>query len=756
MGQSLVCQTPPQDCTSGLERESVGNLPACGPACVLQRCNLPRTCGCGHLQQPTQEYVVDPKCSPLEASFSGDPLAESEASTSDPDDSPDSVGHLVLARHRVFSPHLHSKFHDHYRIERLIGEGSYGNVYEAVARTIVGILEDDAQPTERRVAVKCFMIGQKDVQPGEDWEMSMREIATRRFSFERERSIMARAEHPHLVKMYECFEDRDYLWIVMELCRGGEIYERVAEKVRNGAPAGLDEHLGRDYFRQMLSALSYLHGISVVHRDVKTENFLLLGEPGCHHDHVIKLCDFGTAVQLTAQQPRAMERIGTLSYTAPEVYARLGACVLADSWSLGVVLYVLLVGASPFRETGDEPREDTVRRIQAGEYDQTRPAWLSLSPGAQDLVRRLLVVEERGRLRSVQALRHTWMLGGRQQQSAISNQPSMLGSKGVHPAKDGALVYATYASVLLHFFKRFACLDALQQLVLILCAQLTSEADLQELQSPVPWYDLFMALDVNEDGRLDFPEFVQGLRHFLNLSTTSVSDAQLEALVRALDLDCSGSVDWVEWVAVSLLSVEGLRQGSDLQGLCSRPEPLRTAFRLLDRPSGDGTIGAVDLMAVINSGATGASLSTVDGREAALRIIGGWSRPDSNTKVGRLCTPGSRGGHHRPPLQTLAPSLTLVDLQRALKAALLQGKDLSGGDEVCGLSSPCCVTQPGACCGAWCQEAPNSMGQMQVFVDQQPITQWAPKGSADSTSGKSEAEQDGIACGECSPAAHVV
>jgi len=685
---------------------------------------------------------VDSKCSPLEASFSGDPLAESEASTSDPDDSSDSVGHLVLARHRVFSPHLHSKFHDHYRIERLLGEGSYGNVYEAVARTMYGVLEEDTPPPERRVAVKCFMVGHKEAQHGEDWEMTVREIASRRFSFERERSIMARAEHPHLVKMYECFEDRDYLWIVMELCRGGEIYERIAEKVRAGALGGLDESISRDYFRQMLSALSYLHGISVVHRDVKTENFLLLGEPGLLHSSVIKLCDFGTAVQLTAQQPRAMERIGTLSYTAPEVYARLGACVLADSWSLGVVLYVLLVGASPFRDTGDEPREETVRRIQAGEYDQARPAWLSLSPGAQDLVSRLLVVEERGRLRSVQALQHPWLFdGGVQRQNTLSDQPSMLstvhyGSRGSYQAKDGVLVHAACASALIHFFKRFACLDALQQLMLILCAQLTSEADLQELQAPVPWYDLFMALDVNEDGRLDFTEFVEGLKRFLSSSTTSVSDAQLETLVRALDLDCSGSVDWVEWVAVSLLSVGGAERGSDSMGLW--PEPLRTAFRLLDRPSGDGTIGAVDLMAVINSGATGTSLSTVDGREAALRIISSWSRPDSNVKAGRLCGPGSRGGHHRPPLQTLAPSLTFLDLQRALKAALMQCKHSSGDDQLFSLSTPCCVTQPGVCCGQWCQETPDGV---QVLVDQQPITQWAPKSSADSTSGRSEVKQ---------------
>jgi len=488
----------------------------------------------------------------------------------------------------------------------------------------------------------------------------------------------------------------------MELCRGGEIYECINEqKVRAGALGGLDENLGRDYFRQMLSALSYLHGISVVHRDVNTNNCLLLGEHGLPHGHLIKLCDFGTAVQLTAQQPRAMEQVGALLYTAPEVYAKLGACVLADSWSLGVVLYVLLVGASPFRDTGEEPHEETVRRIQAGEYDQTRPAWLSLSPVAQDLVHRLLVVEEQARLRSGQAFQHTWMFGGIQQQSVFSDQPSMLGSRGCCEAKEGACVYTASALVLLQLFNRFACLDALQKLVLILCAQLISEADLLELQTPVPWYDLFMALDVNKDGRLDFSEFVQGLMFFLSCSTTSVSDAQIEALVQALDLDCSGSVDWVEWVAVSLLSVEGRGRGSNSVELW--PEPMHTAFRLLDRPSGDGSIGAVDLMAVINSGATGASFSEVDARETALRMISAWSGPHGKVKAGRLS----------------APSLTLLDLQRAIKAAFLNGKDLARSDQVCGLPSSCCVTQMGAC-SPCCREA-KGLGLGQIFVDK-PIT----------------------------------
>lgn len=586
---------------------------------------------------------------------------------------------------------MHSKFHDYYRIHRLLGEGSYGNVYEAEmlpprvpssSSTYVHESIRAQGPEPRRVAAKCFVLSCQAQEHNAEAERALRELAARRASFERERSILARLEHPHLVKMYECFEDKDHLWIVLELCRGGELYERIADRVRTGS-SGLDEDLGRVFFRQMLLATSYLHASRVVHRDVKTENFLLLGEDGSRHGEVLKLCDFGTAVQLTAEQPRAMDRIGTLSYTAPEVYAKRGANVLADAWSLGVVLYVLLVGASPFRTTGQEPREETVRRIQDAAYDQQRPAWQGLSEAAQDLVRRLLVVDEGQRLTSAQALEHPWVqealprvrLGSQAGPAGAAAQQQLAERGG---GKDTLRIRSAQASLLLQLFRRFACLDAMQQLVLIVCAQMTSEAEIMRCKRPVPWYDLFFALDANQDGRIDFAELVQGLRLMLD-SSSGYSDLQLDALVRALDLDCSGTVDWVEWVAVALLSS---------QSVWTEPEPLRTVFRLLDRPSGDGTIGAADLLAVINSDAVGRSFSTVHGRDQIHRIISKWV---SAPPPPRPSPPGLQEGgsgrnlprRRRPAPQGPTPSLALADLQRVLEAAVAGGQTPNSGDGDC-------------------------------------------------------------------------
>ncbi|CAE8605152.1 unnamed protein product, partial [Polarella glacialis] len=96
-----------------------------------------------------------------------------------------------------------------------------------------------------------------------------------------ERFILARMEHPHIVKMYECFEERGSLWIALELCRGGELYEYISAKAQQRKHSGgaLDEIEAKLYFRQMLHAVGFLHASRIVHRDLKSENFLLLGDP---------------------------------------------------------------------------------------------------------------------------------------------------------------------------------------------------------------------------------------------------------------------------------------------------------------------------------------------------------------------------------------------------------------------------------------------------------------------------------------------
>lgn len=509
-------------------------------------------------------------------------------------------------RHTVFSPHTHSKFRNHYRIERLLGEGSYGNVYEAWATDY----EHNGAP--RIVAAKCFALDFPSHPDPVSQTKIAKEITVRMASFEKERSILSRLDHPHIVKMYETFEEASYLYIVMEICNGGELYECIANRIREGSNAGLEENVARTLFRQMTHATAYLHGRRIVHRDIKSENFLVLGLPDTPEADIIKLCDFGTAVCLTNQQPRAMERVGTLSYTAPEIYARRGCSTLADLWSLGVVLYVILVGASPFRTTGEEPREDTVARIAGGHYDQLRPTWLSLSECAKDIIRRHLVVDESKRLLHRESLRHRWM----EPHLDCSNATVRRYLSPRAQRESDITEYIPFAHVALGMIEKFLQLDSFQQMLLVLCAQLTPDVDLARFSSSLPWYELFFAFDCDEDGRLSPQEFVSGMRALLvNSSTPSNNIAVLEDMAMALDLDGSGAIDWIEWAVIPL---------SASHPYCSQMEPLFTVFRILDRPSGDKIITAADLATVATANGPNGDSSSLS-RDLASNAISRWA-----------------------------------------------------------------------------------------------------------------------------------
>jgi serine/threonine protein kinase/Ca2+-binding EF-hand superfamily protein len=530
---------------------------------------------------------------------------------------------LVLARHLLFNPHLRYKFSGCYRSERKVGAGTYGDVYEATAipsratpnREVGG--EDDAPA--RRVAVKAFMV---EAQPPEEADrQKLCEFARRRASFEAERSVLAQIEHPHIVKMHECFEEKGYLYIVLELCRGGELYERIAQKVMAQGGRGFEEGLARHLFRQMLYGVGYLHANRVVHRDIKTENFLLLGEAGSDDADVLKLCDFGTAVRLSSQRLRSNGRVGTLSYMAPEVYANKGADICADVWSLGVVLYLILVGANPFRNSQTKTKVATVRKIESGDFDQGRVAWLELTEDARGLIKSLLVLEEEKRLTCVQALRHHWMERQEGEVSAIVPRAAAMGTPRPGSDQDPA----AHASSVLMLLMRFAALDPMQKVVLAACSQTLSDNDLAISPKSIPWYSLFVMLDADGDGRINFQEFASGFKTMLG--TESVPDEKLYALARALDTDGSGAIEWGEWLAVGLLTIDRLAEV---------PEPLGTAFRLLDRPTGDGTVGAADLLALIDGGtASGENRVPAEAARAqVLTALSSWApKPESDREI---------------------------------------------------------------------------------------------------------------------------
>ncbi|KAH3984114.1 non-specific serine/threonine protein kinase [Parastagonospora nodorum] len=204
------------------------------------------------------------------------------------------------------------------------------------------------------------------------------------FGLEREICIMKLLDHPNIVRLYDIWENRNELYLIMEYVEGGELFSFIHEQ------EGLIEIHAVHIFRQIIAALIYCHRINIHHRDLKPENILLDRDT-----MTVKLVDFGMA----ALQPvgkKLTTPCGSPHYAAPEVIKTTsydGA--KADVWSCGVILFVLLTGTPPFNYSGEDRHLGALfRDIQAAKYVMPD----NLSPEAQDLIRRILVADPKRRI----------------------------------------------------------------------------------------------------------------------------------------------------------------------------------------------------------------------------------------------------------------------------------------------------------------------------------------------------------------------
>eukprot|EP00897_Mesotaenium_endlicherianum_P007637 jgi/Mesen1/6901/ME000353S05926 len=202
----------------------------------------------------------------------------------------------------------------------------------------------------------------------------------------------------HIVEVQGVYEDAESVHIVMELCRGGELFDEIVKRKR------YNEQDAASVFRDIVAAVVKCHAKGVMHRDLKPENVLLVSKPREGEAHpAVKLADFGLAVFLDSRR-RIHGVAGSPFYMAPEVLlGKYGQA--ADIWSLGVILYILLCGAPPFWGRTDA---ETFDAIVAGKIDMEGDVWKGVSPEAKCLVRRLLSADTRKRPTAPQILSHPW------------------------------------------------------------------------------------------------------------------------------------------------------------------------------------------------------------------------------------------------------------------------------------------------------------------------------------------------------------
>ncbi|KAI3886892.1 hypothetical protein MKX03_019103 [Papaver bracteatum] len=256
-------------------------------------------------------------------------------------------------------------FLSNYKLGKTLGIGSFGKVKIA-----------EHALTGHKVAIK--ILNRRKIKNMDMEEKVRREI-----------KILRLFMHPHIIRLYEVIETQTDIYVVMEYVKSGELFDYIVEKGR------LQEDEARNFFQQIISGVEYCHRNMVVHRDLKPENLLLDSKGN------VKIADFGLS-NIMRDGHFLKTSCGSPNYAAPEVISgRLYAGPEVDIWSCGVILYALLCGTLPF---DDENIPNLFKKIKGGIY--TLPS--HLSPGARDLIPRMLVVDPMKRMTIPEIRQHAW------------------------------------------------------------------------------------------------------------------------------------------------------------------------------------------------------------------------------------------------------------------------------------------------------------------------------------------------------------
>lgn len=409
-----------------------------------------------------------------------------------------------------------------YKITRKIGSGAYGEVRKWYVRE-----------TGELRAVK--IIKKKALAEDE------------RKKLKNEAEILRKLDHPNVVKLYEIFEDKKYYYIITEFLTGGELFEKITDEDFYG---DFTEKDAANIMQQVFKGINYWHANNVVHRDLKPENLLLESSVstdslGGKKSMKIKIIDFGTAQIFDPNKNKMMEeRYGTPYYIAPDVLNKKynEKC---DIWSLGVILYILLVGYPPFNGSDDKKIIDAVKK---GKYTLDEPEWDDVSEEAVDLVRKCLTYDPEKRVSASDALTHAWF------------------KKFAKADK----IKKSLASKALSNLKNFRAEQKLKQATLQYIIQnIAAKEQINEME------EIFSAMDENNDGMLSKEEISNGYeKHF----GVPIEDEELDKIFDAIDTDGSGAIDYSEFLMATMNESQLLSK-----------ENLKRAFKMFDK-DGSGTI----------------------------------------------------------------------------------------------------------------------------------------------------------------------
>ncbi|CAN1315172.1 Calcium-dependent protein kinase 29 [Linum perenne] len=374
-----------------------------------------------------------------------------------------------------------------YDLAKELGRGQFGITYLCTEKS-----------TGRSYA--CKSISRKKLVTKKDIDDVRREILI----------LQHLTGQPNIVEFKGAYEDKDNLHLVMEVCSGGELFDRIIAK------GSYSEKEAAKVIRQIVNVVHVCHFMGVMHRDLKPENFLLASKDD---DAPIKATDFGLSVfieeaKLSVAGKVYKELVGSAYYVAPEVLKRSYGKEI-DVWSAGVILYILLSGVPPFWA---ETERGIFNSILETNLDLQTSPWPKISDSAKDLIRKMLARDPSKRITAAQALEHPWLKEG----GNASDKPM-------------------HSAVLIRM-RQLRAMNKMKKLALKVIAENLPEEEIKGLKQ------MFKNMDTDGSGTITYEELEAGL-HRLG---SKLSEAEIRQLMDAADVDKNGTIDYVEFVTATM------------------------------------------------------------------------------------------------------------------------------------------------------------------------------------------------------------
>ena len=406
---------------------------------------------------------------------------------------------------------------DYYEIIKKLGKGSYGKVYEVKNKTTGEIRA-------------CKQLSKSNLSNLK--------------KFEKEIELLIKTDHPNIIKLYEVFEDDRFIYLIMEKCNGGELFDRIIIHIQSNKM--YTEKDAAKIFQQLISAIVYCHDNGIVHRDLKPENLLYINE-GDEINNPIKVIDFGLSRNFDPKS-KMNTKVGTAYYVAPEVLEG-NYTEKCDVWSAGVILYILLSGEPPFNGANDR---EIYKAISKMIYQFPYNKWKNISKNAIDLIEKCLVPEDK-RISAKEVLEHPWF-------KKIDNE-------------ENADIQIDLPS-----FKDYVNSCKLKKMTLTYIASRLNENDVSNLR------EIFTSFDKNKDGHISLEELKNGLE---KLNGKEIDNQEIEKIFLSLDTDKNGQIGYTEFLASIINERTYLNE-----------ERLYEAFVNLDK-NGSGKISKDEIKTVI-------------------------------------------------------------------------------------------------------------------------------------------------------------